>query len=307
MTTPLVECIPNISEGQDRTIIDAIADAIPGVDVTLLDVSHDPDHHRTVFTFSGSPDGVEEAMMRAARIAVKQIRLDKHSGVHPRIGAVDVVPFVPLRGISLADCAARAREFGKRYAQELGIPVYLYEASAIRPDRVNLANIRRGGYETLKQEIGTMPERMPDFGPRELSSAGATVIGARNPLIAFNAYLDTDDVQIAQQIAASIRESGGGLPYLKAIGVLVGGKAQVSMNVIDFRQTSLYTIMRELKEAARSHHVSIVQTELVGLIPQTALLAAGLEALRLPAEIANATLERRLGDLTGDYREVPFE
>lgn len=307
MNAPLIECIPNISEGQDRAVIDSIAAVIPGEGVSLLDVSYDRDHHRTVFTFCGTPEAVEDAMIRAARIAVKQIHMEKHIGVHPRVGAVDVVPFVPLRGISLAECAVRAREFGRRFAQELAVPVYLYEAAALRPNRVNLANIRRGGYEALKQEITVQPDRMPDFGPRELGSAGATVIGARNPLIAFNAYLDTDNVMIAHQIAASIRESGGGLSHLKAIGVLVGGRAQVSMNVIDFRLTSLYTILRVLEEEARDHHVSVVHTELVGLIPQSALIAAGLEALRLPANVANATLERRLGDLTGDYREVPFE
>lgn len=307
MTEPTIECIPNFSVGHDRTTINALADVIPAQGVALLDVNSDSDHNRTVLTFAGSPEAVEEAMMRAAAVAFERIDMELHRGVHPRIGAVDVVPFVPLRGISLSACASRARDFGRRFAEAFQIPVYLYEASALRPQRVNLAHLRRGGYETLKRDIGTDPERYPDFGPPMVGRAGATVIGARNPLIAFNAYLDTDDVTIAQRIAERIRESGGGLAYLKAIGVLVAGQAQVSMNVIDFRQISLYTIIRALETEAQAYQVKISHTELVGLIPQSALFTAALDALYLPAQTAGFTLERRLGDATGDYREVTFE
>ncbi len=307
MSSPLVECVPNFSEGRNSGVIEGIAAQIHGDGVWLLDVNSDADHHRTVVTFAGTPDAVEEAMLRAARVAVEMIDIDQHQGVHPRLGAVDVVPFIPLRGISLAECAARARLFGRKLAETLHIPVYLYEAAALRPDRVNLADVRRGGYELLREAIGTDPNRIPDFGPAAVGKAGATIVGARAPLIAFNAYLDTADVAVAQAIAQSIRASGGGVPYLKAMGVLVKGRAQVSMNVIDFRQTSLYTIMRALEAEAHRLGVKVLETELVGLAPQSALIAAGLEALRLPAHMATLVLERRLGATVGDYREVTFE
>ncbi len=305
--TALIECVPNFSEGRDRTLIDAIADAIAAPEVMLLDIHSDADHHRTVYTFAGTPDAVEAAMLRAARIAVERIDLTGHRGQHPRIGAVDVIPFVPLEGITLHALAGRARTFARHYAEATGVPVYLYEASALRPGRVNLADIRRGGYEGLREAVMTDPARAPDFGAARLGAAGATVIGARAPLIAFNAYLDSADVTIARSIARTIRESSGGLACVRAIGVQVGGRAQVSINVIDFRRTSLYTIMRAVDEAARQHGAAVVETELVGLMPQAALLQAGLEALRLPPQAVEKLLERRLGAVTGNYREVVFE
>lgn len=301
----LVECVPNFSEGQRAEVIAALTTAIQSVPVALLDVSSDPDHNRTVITFAGEPEAVAEAMFRGARAAAQQIDLEQHHGVHPRMGAVDVIPFVPLRGISLAECAALARAFGQRVGDELGLPVYLYEAAATRPERVNLADVRRGGYELLKTTIQT-PERAPDFGPARLTPAGALAVGARDPLIAFNAFLDTDDVTIAQAIAAAIRESGGGLPKLKALGLLVKGQAQVSMNVIDFRQTSLFTIMTALRAEAQKHQVAVTHTELVGLIPQAALIDYALAALQLPSHTRDLVLEQRIGAVLGDYREVPF-
>lgn len=307
MSAPLIECVPNVSEGRDGALIDCLAEAVPAPGVTLLDRTSDPDHHRTVFTFAGTPDAVEDAMMRVAALAFEHIDLDKHQGVHPRIGAVDVVPFVPLRGISLATCAERARAFARRYAERFKVPVYLYEASALRPERVSLPNIRRGGYEALKKSIVIDPDRAPDYGPAILSGAGASVIGARNPLIAFNAFLDTADVAVARAVARGLRASSGGLPYVRAIGVAVRGRAQVSINVIDFRLTSLYTIMRTLQTLASAHHAAVVETELIGLIPQAALLHAATEFLQLPSTAVSATLERRLGDATADYREVTFE
>lgn len=303
---PLVECVPNFSEGQRADVIAALAEAIRSVPVALLDVSSDADHNRTVITFAGEPEPVCEAMLSAARVAIERIDLSQHKGVHPRIGAVDVIPFIPLRDISLAECAALARAFGRRLAQALDIPVYLYEAAALRPDRVNLANVRNLGYEALQSAIHT-PERAPDFGPARLTSAGAVAVGARGLLIAFNAYLDTDDVAIADAIAQSIRASGGGLPYLKALGLLVGGQAQVSMNVIDYRQTSLFVIMDALRGEAAKHGVSITHTELVGLVPQAALLDYALAGLQLPSSAREQVLEHQLGIATGDYREVAFE
>ncbi|MCK6577143.1 MAG: glutamate formimidoyltransferase [Anaerolineae bacterium] len=307
MSAPLIECVPNISEGRDGALIDQIAEAVPAPGVALLDRTSDPDHHRTVLTFAGTPDAVEDAMMRVAGLALEHIDLEKHQGVHPRIGAVDVVPFVPLRGISLAACAERARAFARRYADRFSVPVYLYEASALRPERVNLPNIRRGGYEALKKSIAADPDRTPDYGPAILSGAGASVIGARSPLIAFNAFLDTADIVVARAIAKGLRASSGGLPYVRAIGVVVRGRAQVSINVIDFRRTSMYTIMRMLQTLASAYRAAIVETELIGLIPQAALLHAAAESLQLPPAAVSATLERRLGDATADYREVAFE
>ncbi len=302
---PLVECVPNFSEGQRAEVIAALTEAIQSAPVALLDVSSDPDHNRTVITFAGEPEAVAEAMFRGTRTAAQQIDLEQHQGVHPRMGAVDVIPFVPLRDISLVECAALARTFGQRVGDELGIPVYLYEAAAARPERVNLADVRRGGYELLKTTIHT-PERAPDFGPARLTPAGAVAVGARDPLIAFNAFLDTDDVSIAQAIAEAIRELGGGLPKLKALGLLVKGRAQVSMNVIDFRQTSLFAIMEALRAEADKQQVVITQTELVGLIPQAALIDYALAGLQLPPPTRDRVLEQRIGAALGDYREVPF-
>ncbi len=303
---PLVECVPNFSEGRRAEVITALVDAVQSVPVALLDVNSDPDHNRSVITFAGEPEPVAEAMLLAARVAVERIDLEAHRGVHPRIGAVDVIPFVPLRDCSLHECAALARTFGRRLADELDLPVYLYEAAALRPERVNLADVRRGGYELLKTAI-TTPERQPDFGPARIGRAGATAVGARDPLIAFNAYLNTDDVTVAQAIALAIRASGGGLPYLKALGLLVDGRAQVSMNITDYRKTSLATIMDRLREEAARQGVAIAETELIGLIPQAALIDTALASLQLPARTRDQVLERRLGAATGDYCEVTFE
>lgn len=302
----LVECVPNFSEGRRSEVIAALVEAVSSVPIVLLDVSSDADHNRTVITFAGEPELVTEAMFRGARVAAERIDLETHIGVHPRIGAVDVIPFVPLRDVSLAECAALARAFGLRVAAELALPVYLYEAAAMRPERVNLADVRRGGYEALKTAI-TTPERQPDFGQPQLGHAGAVAIGARLPLIAFNAYLSTQDLAVAQAIAVAIRESGGGLPKLKALGLLVQGQAQVSMNVIDYRQTSLFTIMAALRVEAEKHGVTVTHTELIGLIPQAALDDYAVRSLQLQQGAAEQILERRLGETLGDYRPVAFE
>jgi glutamate formiminotransferase len=303
----LVECVPNFRQGRRKTVIDAIQAAIAAQDVYVLDISSDPDHNRTVITFVGKPDAVLEAIFRGAAVAVAQIDLDEHRGVHPRMGAIDVIPFVPLRDLTIADCVEMAERLGQRVGDELGIPVYLYEAAARRPERVNLADVRRGGYAALKMAIETDPLWMPDFGPAHVGRAGAMIIGARGPLIAFNAYLNTDDVEIAQQIAVSIRESGGGLPFLKAQGLLVAGQTQVSMNVTDFRRTSLYVIMEALRAEARKHGVTVTHTELIGLTPQAALIDCAVESLGLPPQARSQVLERRLGAAMGDYGEVPFD
>jgi glutamate formiminotransferase len=304
---PLIECVPNFSEGRDPAVIDAIVSAIASAPITILGVSSDADHHRTVVTFVGSPAGVLEGAFNGTAVAAAHIDLGLHRGAHPRIGAADVIPFVPLRGASLTDCIGLARTLGARLADELGIPVYLYEAAATRPERVNLADVRRGGYETLKTTIQTDPTRAPDFGRPLLGRAGASAVGARMPLIAFNAYLDTADVTIAQAIARAIRASDGGLPCVKALGLLVDGQAQVSMNLTDFRQTGMYDALSAIQTAARAHGVRVTRTELVGFAPQAAWFDAALAALQLAPDARDLVLESRLGDLTGDYRPLPFD
>src|SRR5512135_60096 len=269
----IVECVPNFSEGRRLDVVAQIRSAIAAIeDVTFLDQHSDPDHNRTVMTFVGDPNAVEQAAFAGIATAAKLIDLDYHTGQHPRIGATDVVPFVPVSGVSLEECVAIAKRLGQRVGAELTIPVYLYEAAATRPDRENLENIRRGQYEALKVEMETDPSRKPDYGPNKVGPAGATVIGARPFLVAFNCYLNTDDVNVAKNIAKVIRNSGGGLKYVKALGLLVDGKAQVSMNLTDDRRTSIARVVEMLRrEAARYGHV-ITKSELVGLTPQEAMI-----------------------------------
>lgn len=295
MPTPLVECIPNFSEARRPEVVDEIVMAISSVsEVRLLDRSSDTDHNRTVITFAGSPEGVEEAAFRAIKRASELIDLNQHTGEHPRIGATDVVPFVPLADVTMEECVAMAKRLGARVASELGIPVYLYEAAATRPERTNLENIRRGQYEGLKAEIETNPERKPDFGPARLGPAGATVIGARNPLIAFNVYLTSDDVDIAKRIAKAIRQSSGGLRYVKAAGFLVEGRAQVSMNLTNFRETPIGRVVEMIRREAQRYGVGIHHSELVGLIPQAALVDAAVWYTQLDQFSPDQVLETRL-------------
>jgi len=301
---PLIECVPNFSEGRDPAVIAALTAAIAAHPVGLLDVTSDADHHRTVITFAGSPEAVSAAMFEAARVAVQCIDLTRHSGEHPRVGAVDVVPFVPLRGVTLADCAALAQRFGARVGAELEIPVYLYEAAARRPERQNLAAVRRPRFEGLRALISCDPAWMPDEGPAQIGSAGAMIVGARIPLIAFNLFLTTADVTIARAIAAVVRESGGGLPSVKALGLLVDGRAQVSLNLTDYRRTGLYAVIQAVREQAARHGTAVERTELIGLIPQAALIAYAADSLGLPLAQAANTLENRLGAVLGDYRPL---
>jgi glutamate formiminotransferase / formiminotetrahydrofolate cyclodeaminase len=295
MPTPLIECIPNFSEARRPEIIDQIAAAIQSVgEVKLLDRSSDLDHNRTVLTFAGTPSGVEEAAFRAIKTAAELIDLDQHTGAHPRIGATDVCPFVPLSNASMEDCIAIAQRLGQRVGSELGIPIYLYEAAATRPERTNLENIRRGQYEGLKAEIESKPERKPDFGPSKLPEAGATVVGARNPLIAFNVYLTTDDVDIAKKIAKAVRQSSGGLRYVKGLGLLVDGRAQVSMNLTNFRETTVARVVEFVRREAQRNGVAIHHSELVGLIPQDALVDAAVWYTQLDQFDKEQILESRL-------------
>ena len=291
----LIECIPNFSEARRPEIVDQIVAAIKSVEgVRLLDCSSDLDHNRTVVTFAGPPFAVEEAAFRAIKTAAELIDLDNHTGEHPRIGATDVVPFVPLSDATMEDCIAIARRLGERVGNELSIPVYMYEAAAIRPERVNLESIRKGQYEVLKSEIETDPERAPDYGPAKLGKAGATVIGARNPLIAFNVYLTTSNVDIAKKIAKAIRYSSGGLRHVKGLGLLVEGRAQVSMNLTNFRETPVARVVETIRREAERYGVGIHHSELVGLIPQDALTDAAVWYMQLDQFDKEQILEGRL-------------
>jgi len=275
MPEPIVECVPNFSEGRDARTVDTIAAAAASVDqVTILDLSLDPDHNRSVITFAGPAAAVGEAALRAVAQAAAAIDLRRQIGVHPRIGAADVVPFVPVRDITLEQCAQLAALTGERIWGTLRIPVYLYGAAARHPDRVNLENIRRGGFEGLRESIRTDPRRRPDFGEAKLHpSAGATAIGARKFLIAFNINLNTADLSIARQIARSIRTSSGGLPCVKALGLRLDSRnlAQVSMNLTDFERTPVSAVFREVRRQAAQLGVTVAESELIGLIPRAAL------------------------------------
>ncbi|RMF53441.1 MAG: glutamate formimidoyltransferase [Chloroflexota bacterium] len=299
MNTPLVECVPNFSDGRRPQVLEAIVSAIQrAAPVSVLDYSSDHDHNRSVVTFVGAPDDVLEAAFAAIQIAAQLIDMEVHRGQHPRIGATDVVPFVPLRGITLEQCAELARRLGERVGTELGIPVYLYEAAARRPERQNLEAVRRGEYEGLKSAIQSDPERAPDFGPSQLGKAGAVAIGARPPLIAFNVYLNTSEVEIAKQIAKAVRHSSGGLRYVKALGLLVDGKAQVSLNLTDYKHTPIQRALELIRREADRYGVRPVRTELIGLIPEDALIEAAIWYLQLSDFDPNQRiLERRLQNL----------
>jgi len=295
MSKAIVECVPNFSEARRPEVVESIMNAIKAVPgVHLLDRHSDADHNRTVLTFAGGPKEVEEAAFQAISKAAELIDLEQHRGEHPRIGATDVVPFVPVSGVTMQDCVEIAQRLGKRVGNELGIPVYLYEEAAIRPERRNLENIRRGQYEALKKEIATNAEREPDFGPRAVGLAGATVIGARQFLIAFNVYLTTADVTVAKKIAKAIRNSSGGLRYVKALGLLVEGQAQVSMNLTNFHETPVAQVVEMIRSEATRYGVSIHHSELVGLIPEAALIDVATWHLQLDGFKPEQVLEQRL-------------
>ena len=294
----IVECVPNFSEGRDLSIINAIVQAIESVSsVFLLDRSSDPDHNRSVITMAGEPLPILEAALLALGKAAELIDLRKHKGEHPRIGATDVLPFVPVSGISLAECAALARKAGGEIWQRYRIPVYFYEAAANRPERARLESVRKGHFEGLGEEVLRNPERLPDLGEANLHpSAGATAVGARKFLIAFNINLNTPDVSIAKRIAKAIRASSGGLPFVKAIGVDLRsrGLAQVSMNLTDFEQTPIQRVFDAVKNEAAGDGVAIAGSEIVGLIPQKALEATSAAYLQLENFSVTQVFEKRL-------------
>lgn len=280
----LVECIPNISEGRRPQIVEACADAIRQAGVALLDTHIDTDHHRSVFSFAGPPARIEAAALALIDAAVQRIDLRQHTGVHPRIGAVDVMPFVPLRGVTLTACAALARRVGAAAADRHGLPVFLYEAAAVTPSRQNLADIRRGGFEALAVHL-TQPAWHPDYGPtRPHPSAGALVIGARRPLVAFNVNLDTTQLAAARTIARSLRERDGGLRAVKALGLPLAsrGVVQVSMNLVDYTITPPVVVFDRITAEAARLGIAVLDSELVGLAPRAALPPDPVARLRLP-------------------------
>ena len=308
MSNPLVECVPNFSEGRDAGTIEALRTAlatVPGV--KLLDVQADPAHNRSVFTFVSPPDAAVEAALRAMRVAVERIDLTGHRGEHPRMGATDVVPFVPVRDVTMDDCVALARRLAERAAGELSIPIYLYGRAATRPERERLPDVRKGEFEGLRERIGTDPAADPDFGPRRIHpTAGATAVGARPFLVAFNIYLDSSDVAVAKDIAKRIRTSGGGLPAVQASGFMVAGNAQVSMNLLDVDTTSPAVVFAAVERAARERGIGIVKSEIVGLIPERALLGAGAAHLKLPdADVP--VLEARIRAVEGPTIDTWFD
>ena len=298
MAGRIVECVANFSEGRDADRVEALVSEIRSVaGVIVLDREMDADHNRSVLTFVGEPDAVSEAAFRSVRKAVELIDLTRHSGVHPRIGAADVVPFVPVEGVTLEECVQLAERAGERIWRELTVPVYLYEAAARQPERVNLENIRRGQFEGLREEVQTNPERRPDFGEARLHpTAGATVVGARKFLIAYNINLGTADVDIAKRIAKTIRFSSGGFRYVKAMGVPLASRnlAQVSMNLTDFEQTPVHRVFEAVRAEAERYGVSIVGSEIVGLIPKKALEMAAEYYLRVENFRADLVLENRI-------------
>ena len=295
----LIESVPNFSEGRRPEVVQAIVDAIQAPGVTLLDSSSDWDHNRSVVTVVGAPAAVLEGVFRAVRVAAGQIDLFQHGGAHPRLGATDVVPLVPVSGISLEACAGLARQLGQRIGAELALPVYLYAAAATRPERTRLADIRRGEFEGLVETIH-QAERAPDFGPAHVGPAGAVVVGARRFLVAYNVFLDTDDVAPAREIARQIRESSGGFAAVQAKGLLVDGQAQVSMNLLDTERTPLHVVYDAIARLAGAQGVAVARSELIGLAPQEVFLRAAAHYLKLPELNAAQTLEGALASKAGN-------
>jgi len=293
----IIEAVPNFSEGRRPEVCEKIAEAARSRGVRVLGLERDPDHNRSVLSFVGEPGPVGEAAFAAAAKAAELIDLTRHEGQHPRMGAIDVLPFVPLRGASMAEAVALARSVGQRIGTDLGVPVYLYEAAASRPDRKNLADIRKPQFEGLRDLIGKDPDRIPDFGPNRIHpTAGCVAVGARMPLIAYNVDLETDDVGVAKKIARKVREKDGGLPGIKALGLAIADRncAQVSMNVCDFSRTGLLEAFRAVEAEAARLGARVRSSEIVGLVPQAALPPDAERLLRLagfkPAQVLESHL-----------------
>ena len=312
MTESLIECVPNFSEGRDRSQVDALEAAIKETSgVLLLDRTSDWDHHRSVITFAGRPEAVVEAAVRVTAEAARRIDLNRHRGIHPRVGAIDVLPFVPLLGSSLEACAELAHRAGARIQTELGLPVYFYGAAARRPERGALENVRRGGFEGLLEASLQDSTRAPDLGgPALHRTAGAVLIGARKILIALNINLRSNDLELARSMARSIRASNGGFPAVKALGLALASRklVQVSMNLTDHEQTPLHRVYAEVAQLAAAAGVAVEETEIIGLLPRIAYKEAMDYGVPLPESSAERILEERLKPLTLGVTEVehPF-
>jgi glutamate formiminotransferase/formiminotetrahydrofolate cyclodeaminase len=296
----LVECVPNFSEGRDKAKVDAIVEAMKMDGVFLLDREMDADHNRCVITLVGEREPIQEAAIRGVGKAAELIDLNQHQGAHPRMGAADVVPFIPIDGVTIEDCVAMARHVGEQIWKRYQVPVYLYEAAASTPERQNLENIRRGQFEGIRADIATNPARKPDYGDLKVHpSAGATVVGARKFLIAYNVFLNTSDVDIAKKIAKVVRFSSGGMRFVKGAGFLVRGLAQVSMNLTDFEQTPIHRVFEVVKREAARYGVMPVSSEIVGLIPKKALESAAEWFLQVENFDSSLILENRLAAVMG--------
>jgi glutamate formiminotransferase len=294
----ILECVPNFSDGRRREVADEIAAAVKAVHgARYLDLEMDPDHNRSVLTFVGGPEAVAEAAFASARVAVARIDLTRHEGRHPRMGAVDVIPFIPIREVTMEDAVRVARAVGGRIGSELKVPVYLYESAATRPDRRNLADIRKPQFEGLRDLIGKDPERAPDFGPAAIHpTAGCVAVGARRPLIAYNVDLESADEKLAKRIAKKIRERDGGLPGIKALGLFIAerGCAQVSINVCDFTRTSLETVYAAVERDAEAAGVKVRSSEIIGLAPLAALPVDPITRLKLTGFRDEQIIENRI-------------
>ena len=304
----LIECVPNFSEGRRPEIVGAIRDAMAAVEgVTVLDASSDESHNRSVITFVVPAEHAVHAAFEGMRVAAERIDLRVHTGEHPRIGATDVVPFVPLEDSTMDDCIALARELGERAGKELGIPVFLYERAATRDTRRNLADVRRGQFEGLRDELGSNPDREPDFGPNQIHrSAGATAIGARPFLVAYNVYLgDSANLPLAKSLAKEVRESSGGFKAVKGLGLEVDGQAQVSMNLVDTGQTALHTVFDFISDKAKAAGVEVTWSEVIGLVPERVLFESAKDHLKLREFTPDQVLERQVARAMRATAETP--
>ena len=294
----IVECVPNFSEGRDKSKVDAIVAAMKIDGVYLLDREMDADHNRCVITLAGEREAIQEAAIRGVGKAAELIDLNQHQGAHPRLGAADVVPFIPIEGVSIEDCVAMARRTGEQIWKRYQIPVYLYEAAAASPERQNLENIRRGQFEGIRDDIAANPARKPDFGEARVHpTAGACVVGARKFLIAYNIFLNTPDVDIAKKVAKAVRFSSGGLRFVKAAGFLVRGQAQVSMNLTDFEQTPMHRAFEMVRSEAERYGVAPTSSEIVGLVPKKALEQVAEWFLQVENFDSSLILENRLSSV----------
>jgi glutamate formiminotransferase len=305
----LIECVPNFSEGRDLAKVDAIVEAMSGLTgAWVLDRTSDVDHNRSVVTLAGNPEAVAEAVIRGAGKAAELIDMTQQKGVHPRIGATDVIPFVPLDGVSMEECVALARRVGQELWDRFRIPIYFYEAAATRPERVKLENVRKGQFDGLREEALRNPDRSPDIGePRLHPTAGATAVGARKLLIAYNIYLNTRDVSVAREIARVVRSSSGGLSHVKAIGVEINsrGLTQVSINLTDFEETPIQTVFEIVEREAELRGCAVIGSEIVGLIPQKAIDLSGEHFLQLEHFSPAKVLENRLSAVAGIVPGLP--